>query len=62
MGGMGIGKETDKKTITVQTHTMSDDLSAVRNNKAGLQGKGTTCTREEDYNFTWNCNKRNIVN
>lgn len=41
---------------------MSDDLSAVRNNKAGLQGKGTTCTREEDCNFTWNGNKRNIVN
>lgn len=49
MGGMGISKETGNKTITVYTHTMSDDVSAVRNNKAGLQGERTICIGERDY-------------
>lgn len=39
---------------------MSDDLSAVRDNSTGLQGKGTICT--EGYNFTWRGNKRNAMN
>lgn len=43
---MGSGEETHNKQKQLCTHTMSDEVRAVRKNKTGFQRKGTTCMGE----------------